>query len=146
MTDFNFILPNLLAQGARPPTGAALPFDTVVLCAVEAQPHLAQRGLEVLRLRLNDDGEVPTQEEMQQAVDAGWAVARRLKQRKRVLVTCQMGLNRSGLVSALALMNLGCTPARAIAKVKKARGAFALSNKHFRTFVEMYGREMRRAG
>jgi protein-tyrosine phosphatase len=143
--DYDYLLAPLLAQGKRPPEGALLPFDTVVLCAVEAQPRLDQPGLEVLRLSLKDHGPPPTDAEMQQAVDAGAAVARRLRQKKRVLVTCQMGLNRSGLVNALALMNLGYSAEHAIATVKKARSPFALSNTHFKKFLRLYGRELRRA-
>jgi len=145
MADFNYILPSLLAQGKEPPEGAHLPFDTVVLCAREVQPRLTQRGIEVLRLGLDDAGPPPTEAELAQAVDVGGAVARRLARRKRVLVTCAMGLNRSGLVSALALMNLGCSADRAIAKVKKARGPFALSNTHFKKFLRIYDRELRRS-
>ncbi len=54
-----------------------------------------------------------------------------LRQGKRVLSMCSQGLNRSGLVSALALVRLGFTPADAIARVRDGRGQFALNNDLF---------------
>ena len=50
---------------------------------------------------------------------------------RRVLVRCQAGYNRSGLVVALALMRLGFTGQDAVARVRIARGPYALSNPHF---------------
>lgn len=64
---------------------------------------------------------------------AARTVAERVKGGKRVLVHCAAGLNRSGVVSARALMFLGVPVTEALARVRAARGPFALSN---RAFVE----------
>lgn len=45
----------------------------------------------------------PTREELAGALAAAKQVCKDLKAGKRVLVTCQAGLNRSGLVSAISL-------------------------------------------
>lgn len=58
-------------------------------------------------------------------------VAERVRSGKRVLVHCAMGLNRSGVVSARALMFMGYEPEDAIRAVRTARGAYALSNLAF---------------
>ena len=58
-------------------------------------------------------------------------VAERVTDGRRVLVHCQAGLNRSGVVSARALMFMGFSVAGAIARVRSARGPFALSNPGF---------------
>jgi len=49
----------------------------------------------------------------------------------RVLVRCSGGLNRSGLVTAAALVRLGHQPDEAIALVRRARGPWALTNPGF---------------
>jgi len=49
----------------------------------------------------------------------------------RILVTCAQGRNRSGLVVALALLELGASPKDAIGAVRQARGPHALSNAWF---------------
>jgi protein-tyrosine phosphatase len=46
-----------------------------------------------------------------------------------------MGLNRSGLVSALALRMQGASGPQAIAAVRRARGENALNNGQFRRLI-----------
>lgn len=53
---------------------------------------------------------------------------------KAVIVSCHMGLNRSGVVAALALVLEGATPDEAVESVRAARGPLALCN---RSFVEL---------
>ena len=62
---------------------------------------------------------------------AARTVAERVTAGKRVLVHCAAGLNRSGVVSARALMFMGLPMAEAIARVRAARGPYALSNPGF---------------
>jgi len=62
---------------------------------------------------------------------AARTVAERVTAGKRVLVHCAAGLNRSGVVSARALMFMGLPVVEAIARVRSARGPFALSNPAF---------------
>jgi len=49
----------------------------------------------------------------------------------KVLVRCQAGYNRSGLVVGFALIEMGHTPREAIEMVRAARGPWALCNIHF---------------
>lgn len=51
------------------------------------------------------------------------------------LVFCAGGLNRSGLVVAQALIELGRRPPEAVGLVRAARGKWALSNPAFESFL-----------
>ena len=61
---------------------------------------------------------------------AEWALAR-WQEGHRVLIRCQAGLNRSGLVTALVLMSAGYTARQAITLLRERRSAVALCNAHF---------------
>jgi protein-tyrosine phosphatase len=50
---------------------------------------------------------------------------------KKVLIRCQAGLNRSGLVMALVLIREGYTPADAVRLIRKNRSSYALCNDKF---------------
>ena len=69
---------------------------------------------------------------LRQAVDFGYD---RWKQGDRVLVRCQAGLNRSGLVTALILIKDGLKPAEAIARIRDIRGEDALFNRDFHNWL-----------
>jgi protein-tyrosine phosphatase len=58
-------------------------------------------------------------------------VARSIRSQRPTLITCMGGLNRSGLVAAMALCRLGCSPDEAIALVPAARGRYALGTELF---------------
>jgi hypothetical protein len=57
------------------------------------------------------------------------------KNKNRVLIRCQAGWNRSGLVMALVLMREGYTAEDAIALIRKERSQFALCNSDFEKFL-----------
>jgi protein-tyrosine phosphatase len=108
----------------------------LVFCAMEIQPymppHIAQ-GLHVLYVPLNDSMAQPmTDDEWRAAQKAGHEVARLTAGGARALTTCAMGLNRSGVVNALALhYRFGVSGKDAISRVRAARGANALHNPSF---------------
>lgn len=103
-------------------------FDVLVLCAREFQPPATHYpGVDVIHAPLDDAWTVP----IQAAVRAAREVALRLYLRQRVLVTCNQGRNRSGLVSALALWYLGGNSGRRCADHVRARRPGALSNPVF---------------
>lgn len=120
--------------GSRPERGKGLGkagFDTVVLCAEEYQPKLKEfPGLQaVLHVPLDDHK--PTEQEVEMAVQAAMDVADRYLAGEAILVTCQQGRNRSGLVAAMALHFITCAPpTRCIGIVQRER-ANALTNDYF---------------
>jgi protein-tyrosine phosphatase len=54
---------------------------------------------------------------------------------KRVLIRCQAGLNRSGLVLALTLIREGFTPQEAIDLMREKRGPDAMCNPIFESWL-----------
>jgi protein-tyrosine phosphatase len=129
--------------GSAPPIGPFVrtKFDCLVLAAAEYQvgPECFH-GAEVVAVPLNDDGSPMTAEERRDAAMAAGRVIGWLSGGKRVLVTCHMGLNRSGLVAALSMC---CRPGgagweEAVEAVRAARGPRALRNPHFLSFLKEY--------
>lgn len=102
------------------------PFDDVISMSTTApSPRLRPDGL-WLHLPIPD----AEMEDPDAVRDAARTVAERVTAGRRVLVHCWAGLNRSGVVSARALMFMGVPVAEAIARVRAARGD-ALFNDHF---------------
>lgn len=131
-----------LWMGGAPPVGPTVSrhFDALALCAVEYQVPNAFPGVETLAVPLNDDGSPMTRQEAKAAVAAAGQVISWLSSGKSVLVTCYMGLNRSGLVTAIALCK-GPDPLRvnqAISLIREARGPGALRNDYFIQFLKEY--------
>jgi len=57
------------------------------------------------------------------------------KRGKKVLIRCQAGWNRSGLIMALVLMREGYTAQESISLIREKRSPYALCNKHFERFL-----------
>jgi protein-tyrosine phosphatase len=107
-----------------------------VLCAKELQlPAAFFPGVEVFHAPLEDEPRAPTTEEVAIARAAARFVITNLRAGKRVLVTCQMGWNRSGLVTALALRELTGASGLACLKHVRAQRPNALFNNHFGAFL-----------
>lgn len=128
-----------LWQGSAPPPGKALHaygFDVLVLAAQEYQPAADKfPGVRVIHAP-NDDAPIGDGGEVEGAVAASKLVADALRRDEKVLVTCRAGLNRSGLISALALARSTTMTGPAIVEaLRRARGPWALSNDDFRDFV-----------
>ena len=130
------IVPGLW-QGGYPKRPASLSrqgIDMLVLAAREIQPpwETFPPGLEVVYAPMHDnfwDG--PSEDEAQIALSAASDVSRALDEGKTVLVTCAMGINRSGLINALVLMDReGLTGLEAVRRVRAARPG-ALNNTSF---------------
>lgn len=62
-------------------------------------------------------------------------VAEAVRAGRRVLVRCQAGLNRSGLVTALTLIRLGHATNEAIDLIRERRSPDALFNGHFVAYL-----------
>jgi hypothetical protein len=140
LLDCNELLPGLWI-GSKPPRGTVLRdagFALCVFCAEEIQAKNKNEypGISVLNAPLDDHE--PTDREKMIAVSAAKFVSNWIKKNKgRVLVTCRMGLNRSGLVSALAWKML--EPKRPvkhiIQEMRRERSSFVLGNEHFVKFL-----------
>lgn len=79
-----------------------------------------------------DDVELPDPTVLHPLVDL---IAELLFQRKRILVHCHAGLNRSGLLCALAMRARGVSADDAIASLRKFRDEYALCNPEFERYV-----------
>lgn len=130
-----------LYQGSKPPMGPAVKFagfDALVLCAEEYQPTAeAFPGVRVHHVPLDDHLRPLSEREWKSIIGAAGFAAHHARRGRRVLVTCQMGLNRSGIVSATALMMLAGIGAREAIFLVKSNRAGSLSNS---SFVEQLSR------
>lgn len=129
-----------LWQGSMPPMGRAVHlsgFRHLVLTACEYQPPSTEfPGVSVARAVLDDADHPPTDRELHAALKvANWV--RQRMQTEDVLTTCALGLNRSGLVNALALVLDGHDPDEAIGVVRAAR-ARALGNPYFVDYIRSF--------
>lgn len=108
---------------------------SVVALMADHQPALPG-GIVAIRGPLRDNPS-PALDEYTHMASVADAVSDRLMGRllegESVLSSCAMGLNRSGLVTALTILkvNQRAVPGAAIRLVKKARGPWALSNPAF---------------
>lgn len=106
----------------------------VVLAACDYQPPNIPKCPTIIRVDLIDTDQM-TDDEKQSVLETCQDVAKRVADMVRnghhALVTCWAGLNRSGLISALTLIELGKSPPDAIEIVRKGRSAHALCNDQF---------------
>lgn len=119
-----------LWQGSAPQDGKLLRkagFHALVLAAREYQPTF--RGIKIFRLKLDDVRQPLTLRQRIAVHQAATWVCDQMN-KGRVLVTCQAGLNRSGLVSAAALIMKGEHPRFAVTIVRMSR-QWALNNQYF---------------
>ena len=137
---------NGLYMGSKPPPDhrLGLVFSAIVLCAMEYQPGHGSFGRAII-IRCPIDDAVLSEREYHCALAAARDVARLRRMGHRVLVTCAMGLNRSGLVTAMSLILCGSTAKDAIRLVRLARTGEALFNKHFVQVLHDFEKNHRRA-
>lgn len=116
-------------------------FDCVVFLAMEAQPthdfvRDAVRGSTVTLIGEPLDDADLTREHRDRSLRLARQVARRVLEGQHVLVTCFMGWNRSGLVTALACHELtGHAGETIVRTLRVKRGARVLGNRQFERFV-----------
>ncbi|HVT64344.1 MAG TPA: hypothetical protein VHD81_04260 [Mycobacteriales bacterium] len=123
------IAPRLFMGGTPDPgePDPGLPFDAVVTLYAFAPP--ADWLVQELRYGFYDAGiDVVDLDRVRAA--ANWAFDR-WQRGDRVLIRCQAGLNRSGLVMALVLIRAGFEPSRAIQRIRARRSRYALCNDEF---------------
>jgi hypothetical protein len=105
-------------------------FDAVVTLYAFARP--VGWGVQELRSGFMDGAQVPAQRDLLELVE--WA-HRRWTRGERVLVRCQAGLNRSGLIAALVLVRAGLEPMDAVSLLRERRSSHSLFNKTFLEYV-----------
>ena len=107
--------------------GSNLPFDSIVTMYASARP--ADWSVQEFRYGIPDASiqEIDLSR-LKEAVDFGF---KRWKAGDRVLVRCQAGLNRSGLVTALILMKNGLDAETAIEQIREQRAELALFNMEY---------------
>ncbi len=139
--DANSILSPLLWQGTlphKPQTLRTVGFEVLVFCA-GVNPVAYFTGFETLHAPNVDDGSPLTLERWETAQAAGKWVADRILEGKKVLVTCQAGLNRSGLVSALAIHYLTGAKGSVCCNHVRICRPLALSNRAFQKALYALG-------
>ena len=104
-----------------------LPFDAIITMYAWANP--ADWKVQEFRYGIYDSAisEIDL-DRLKQAVEFGY---NRWLAGDRVLIRCQAGLNRSGLVTALILMSTGLDAETAILEIRKNRAAIALFNEGY---------------
>ncbi len=136
-----------LFVGAQPDVDTSVEdagFKLLVLCAKEFQPRSAQMGFRggcrVLHAPIDDARLTPL--EVMTVKEAANDVARSVAAGQKTLVTCHMGLNRSALVAALAMLRLrpNLTAAQAVRVIRARRHKEALHNHHFVNLIEEMAR------
>lgn len=146
--DYNWILPNKLAQGAFPDAHPGLfhAFDVVVYCAKEDQVpgFRAPPGKSVLRIPLDDDIYKPIPRPVEPYLhQLALQLCRHLNAGQKALVTCIQGKNRSGLIVGLTLLKLypGWTAQQVITLIRRNRklggGEEALANPMYEQYLRM---------
>lgn len=101
-------------------------FDAVVTLYAWARP--VDWEVEELRWGFYDSQELPEWEKLAAAVN--WAYTR-WQNGERVLIRCQAGLNRSGLITALVLIRHGWSADSAIQLLRDTRSPWVLCNRDF---------------
>jgi hypothetical protein len=123
-----------------------LPFALVVLSAKEYQPKGKMPRILLatprLYVPLNDSSRLKGRElkdTVHFADQAAKAVTKEILRGKNALVTCWAGLNRSGLISGLAIKKLSGLPGPEVTfLIRKRRSQAALFNPLFAKIVETY--------
>lgn len=120
-------------------------FDVLVLAAKQYQdifPAHKYPNTHVIHVPLDDDpfsGTPPSSADVAKALKAGLEVHEYNQKGKKVLITCQAGVNRSALVAGLAMVIGGVQADHAINRIRKNRkpptGSVPLFNKHFRKII-----------
>jgi protein-tyrosine phosphatase len=107
-------------------------------------PHLAEeataRGLRVHRLPIADQG-VPGSHEA--LVELLATVQQRLAEGASVVVHCEGGKGRTGVVAGCLLVSLGASAREALRRLHEARGANCPENARQRAFIDRFAAEAR---
>lgn len=124
-------------QGSMPDPAELGSFDALVLCAFENQNADDYAPLHVIEAPGDDVRDWPIDQfDLEQWIRASHAVAELVRSGMEVLVTCMAGLNRSGMVSAMALHHLTGWDGEKCVGWVQGRRCSALFNPAFKRWLE----------
>lgn len=106
-------------------------FDAVL--TVNGRAQRAPADVDEFQCYFADSVVLPDFERLMLGVD--WAYANWANTSRKVLVRCQAGLNRSGLVVALVLYKHGWDVGEAIERIREKRSPYALCNSSFERYL-----------
>jgi protein-tyrosine phosphatase len=111
----------------------------VLVCAAEEleQPHNLRKDIEYIHVPLIDRtwNFQRSPKKIMELIDLTADIADMVRQKFKVLIYCNMGMNRSGLISGLTLLHLGYT-ADAVIRIIRRRSRCALNNQSFVDLIE----------
>lgn len=126
--DYDFVHMGLAMGGMPGPQDRTNIWDLIVSAATEQRDYDTHSIL----VHFKDEGRLPNMEVIEKVAEL---VADNVAQDKKVLVHCDFGLNRSGLIAALALIRLGLSPQQAIERLRDQRNILVLTNRAFERYV-----------
>ena len=114
-----------------------VPYDVIV--TLYASAHPAPWGVEEFRYGFDDDD--LNSNDLVRVLRAARLAYHRWVDGDTVLVRCQAGLNRSGLVTAMVLIQAGLGASQAIGLIRARRGPATLFNRSFVGWLLEHGEE-----
>lgn len=123
-----------LWQGGHPYLGVPDEFTAILNLYPWGDPYHRRKGVDLRVVKMLDAATVPDRDLLIELAD--WINERRVG--GLVYVHCQAGLNRSGLVTALALIREGMTAEEAISLLREKRSPAVLFNRTFEAWLRAY--------
>jgi hypothetical protein len=131
---YSEVIPGLFqASAAHPPAEMLSMFDVLI----DVGGRDRWEGDPDPRYSFHPLDDVPFIVDAEMIHEVGERVAGLVEEGKQVAVNCLSGVNRSGLLVARAMVELGYTPEEAIEGVREARGPMALTNQGFVRFLRV---------
>lgn len=122
------ILPNLWQGGCV--DGVKLPDDfDLVVSLYPWEKYALGPNTERVEIRAYDGADLPD------FYDIAGRIVDEYRQGKKILIHCQAGLNRSGLLAAMVLMRLDYSGSEAIALLRSTRSEMVLCNETFENYI-----------
>lgn len=103
---YHYLMPGpWLAQGSAPPSGTRVPFDVIVLAAMEYQ-EAELPGYVVIRVPFDNSGPPPSSLDRRLIRRTAREIADRVRFGERVLVTCRLGWTEKSLLQNYPTLRL----------------------------------------